>query len=113
MWAQVSKTPSWLRSWASFSLLQLYSHRNARADSRRLGQPLTPFSLQLAPYTGYAPWAGKGDVSTVRLAQVIPARGRLTRRRRYSHHHATLYVLCGESLMKYRGWCQNDFNVRG
>jgi hypothetical protein len=24
---------------------------------------------QLAPYTGYAPWAGRGDVSTVRLAQ--------------------------------------------
>jgi hypothetical protein len=25
---------------------------------------------QLAPYTGYAPFAGKGDISTVRLAQV-------------------------------------------
>ena len=29
---QVRKTPSWPRSWANSSLLQLCSHRNARAD---------------------------------------------------------------------------------
>ena len=27
--AQVKKTPRWPRSWANFSLLQLYSHMNA------------------------------------------------------------------------------------
>jgi hypothetical protein len=27
--AKVRKMPSWPRSWANFSLLQLYSHRNA------------------------------------------------------------------------------------
>ena len=32
-------TPSWPRSWANFSLLQLYSHRNARANFHRLRQP--------------------------------------------------------------------------
>jgi hypothetical protein len=37
--AQVRRTPSWPRSWASFSLLSLYSHRNARANSHILGQP--------------------------------------------------------------------------
>jgi hypothetical protein len=32
---------SWPRSWADRSLLQLYSHRNARANSHRLGHPST------------------------------------------------------------------------
>jgi hypothetical protein len=36
---QVRKTPSWPRSWANFSFL--YYHRNAWADSHRLGQPST------------------------------------------------------------------------
>jgi hypothetical protein len=35
------------------------------------------------------------------------------RRRRWSHDHATLYTLYGESLMKYTGGCQNDFSVQG
>jgi hypothetical protein len=33
------ETPSWSRSWANFSLLQLYSHRNSRANLHLLGQP--------------------------------------------------------------------------
>ena len=33
------KTPSWPRSWAIFSLLELYSHRNAWANLHLLGQP--------------------------------------------------------------------------
>ena len=37
--AKVRKTPSWPRSWANFSLIELRSHRNARAD-------LTPPSPQ-------------------------------------------------------------------
>ena len=36
---QVRMTPSWPRSWANFSLSQLYSHRNAWANLHRLGQP--------------------------------------------------------------------------
>ena len=31
---------------------------------------------------------------------------------RCSHFDATLYILYGKSLMKYTGWCQNDFNVQ-
>jgi hypothetical protein len=38
---QVRKTPSWPRSWANFSLLQLYSHRNAWANLHSLCQPNT------------------------------------------------------------------------
>jgi hypothetical protein len=45
---QVRKTPSWPRSWASFSLLLLYSHGNAWASWRLLGQPNTC----LAPAAG-------------------------------------------------------------
>ena len=37
--AQVRKTPSWPRSWVNFSLLSLYSHRNAWANLHLLGQP--------------------------------------------------------------------------
>jgi hypothetical protein len=36
--AQVKKTPSWPRSWANFSLLYLYFHRNAWANLDLLGQ---------------------------------------------------------------------------
>ena len=38
---QVRKTPSWPRSWANYSLLQLYSHRNAWANLHLMGQPNT------------------------------------------------------------------------
>jgi hypothetical protein len=38
---KVRKTPSWPRSWVNTSLLQLYSHRNAWANLRLLGQPDT------------------------------------------------------------------------
>ena len=35
----VRKTPSWPRSWANFSLLQMYPHRNAWANLHILGRP--------------------------------------------------------------------------
>jgi hypothetical protein len=38
---EVRKMPSWPRSRANFSLLQLYSHRNTRANLHLLGQPNT------------------------------------------------------------------------
>ena len=38
---KVRKTPSWPRSWANFSLLSLYSHRNAWTNLHLLGQPDT------------------------------------------------------------------------
>jgi hypothetical protein len=34
---QVRKMPSWPRSWANFSLLQLFPHRHARASPHLLG----------------------------------------------------------------------------
>ena len=50
---QVRKTPSWPRSWANFSLLSLYSHRNPWTNFHRLGQPNTFLSLQTgAPAAG-------------------------------------------------------------
>jgi hypothetical protein len=39
--AKVRQTPSWPRSWANFSLLWLYSRRNAWANLHFLGQPNT------------------------------------------------------------------------
>ena len=44
---QVRKTPSWTRSWANFSLLQLYSHRNAWANLHVVGN-LRTFNTVLA-----------------------------------------------------------------
>jgi hypothetical protein len=38
---QVRRTPSWPKSWANFSLLQLYSYLNVWANLRPLGQPDT------------------------------------------------------------------------
>ena len=43
--AEVRKTPSWPRSWANFSLLCLYSHRNAWAGLHFSGQPNTFLAL--------------------------------------------------------------------
>ena len=43
---QVRKAPSWPRSWANFSLLQLYYHRNAWANFHLLGQPSTFLAAQ-------------------------------------------------------------------
>ena len=40
-WQKVSNRSSWPRNWANCSLLQLYSHRNARAILHCLGQPNT------------------------------------------------------------------------
>jgi hypothetical protein len=43
---QVRTTPSWPRSWANFSILQLYSYWDAWANLHRLGRLDTiPFSL--------------------------------------------------------------------
>ena len=44
---QVSKTPSWSRSWSNFSLSLLYSHRNAWANVHFLGQPNTLLACAL------------------------------------------------------------------
>jgi hypothetical protein len=56
----VRKTPSWPRSWANFSLLSLYSHRNARANLHRLGQPNT--------FLAQAGWVNDGpDVAVEHL----------------------------------------------
>jgi hypothetical protein len=38
---KVRKMPSWPRSWANFSPLQLYPHRNVWANLHLLGQPDT------------------------------------------------------------------------
>ena len=38
---QVTKTPSWPRSWANFSLSQLCSHRTARASLHKSSRPNT------------------------------------------------------------------------
>ena len=38
---QVRKTPSWPKTWANFSLLQLCSHWNVWANLHLLGQPNT------------------------------------------------------------------------
>ena len=54
---QVRKTPSWPRSLANFSLLQLYSHGNAWAGLHLLGQPNT-FLASAVPLDGEG--AGRG-----------------------------------------------------
>jgi hypothetical protein len=38
---KVRKTPSWPRSWANVSLLQLYYHMNAWANLHLFGRPET------------------------------------------------------------------------
>ena len=43
---RVRRTPSWPRSWANFSLLQLYSNTNAWDNLHRLGRPNTLLSLR-------------------------------------------------------------------
>ena len=50
------------------------------------------------------PWVCSPEWNVLRV-RLGPSHGRL------SHYHATLYILRGESLMKYTAWCQNDFNV--
>ena len=47
MMTQVRQTPSWPRIWANFSLLWLYSHRTARANSHLMGQPNTFLALAM------------------------------------------------------------------
>jgi hypothetical protein len=46
---QVRKTPSWPRSWANSSRLQLYSHMNAWANLHLLGQPNTILAARRWP----------------------------------------------------------------
>jgi hypothetical protein len=50
--AKVRKTRSWPRSWANFSPLQLYSHRNAWANLHLLGQLDTFLGRRAWPRTG-------------------------------------------------------------
>jgi hypothetical protein len=59
---EVRKTPSWPRSWANFSLLSLYSRRNACANLHLLGQPNTFFARDGRGLTAGIPdrrWRGK------------------------------------------------------
>jgi hypothetical protein len=51
--AQVRKTPSWPRSWANFSLLQLCFHSNAWANLHVLGQPDTLLARKGKSYWWY------------------------------------------------------------
>jgi hypothetical protein len=75
--AQVRKTPSWPRSWVNFSLLSLYSHRNAWANLHLLGQPVTLFSL---PDGGKVQeGGGRGTGRTVAVRPGLPLQGRLHR----------------------------------
>ena len=50
---QVRKTPSWPRSWANFSPLSLYPHRNAWANVHLLGQPNHIFAGRYNPARTY------------------------------------------------------------
>jgi hypothetical protein len=47
----VRKTPIWPGNWSNFSVLQLYSHRNAWANLHILGQPNT-FLARAQSYEG-------------------------------------------------------------
>ena len=47
--AQVRKMPCRPRTWANFSLLQLFSHRNAWANLHLLGQPNSFLAPDPAP----------------------------------------------------------------
>ena len=61
---QVRETPSWPRSWATFSLLSRYSHGNAWANLHLLGRPDTFLAGQCHPdnngYTVMAATMKKG-----------------------------------------------------
>jgi hypothetical protein len=58
---KVRKTPSWPRSWANSSLLQLYSHRNVRANLHLLGQPNSFLAQGRLPEAPRQPQARAGD----------------------------------------------------
>ena len=47
--SEVRKTPSWPRSWGNFSLLSLYSYRNAWANLHLLGQSDTSLAREGRP----------------------------------------------------------------
>ena len=49
----------------------------------------------------------------VHAERALPRAADLHSRGQLSHADATLYILYGESLMKYTGGRQNDFNVHG
>jgi serine/threonine protein kinase len=61
----VRETPSWPRSWANSSLLQLYPHRNAQANPHILGRPNT---FRAADSTG----AGSGRATRLHPAAEAP-----------------------------------------
>ena len=62
---KVRTMQSWPRSWANFSLLQLYSHRNAWANSHIVGQPDTLLAQE--------PWLRRGDEALQRRAHAEAA----------------------------------------
>jgi hypothetical protein len=77
----VRKTSSWPRSWANFSLLQLYSLRKAWANLHLLGQPnsflaraaLSFYTLSLAAIGCHAV-----GIYTVVLLPLLPFAARMT-----------------------------------
>ena len=73
-YSQVRKTRQvdWPRSWANFSLFELYSHRNAWVNLRLLGRPNT----FLAPVGARLRAAAKGDDVAALLALLEGEGGR-------------------------------------
>jgi hypothetical protein len=63
----VRKTPSWPRSWANLSLLQLYSHRNAWANPHRLGQLYTFVASDLAQALAGRAGGGRATLGTTKV----------------------------------------------
>ena len=63
----VRKTPSWPRSRANFSMLQLYSRRNAWANWHLLGQPNT-FLAKAAPGDWLDPNSSQSSARARKLA---------------------------------------------
>jgi hypothetical protein len=71
--AQVRKTPSWPRSWANFSLLWLYSYRNAWTNLHFLGQPNTFLVIRGGRAALRSRPGGSGKARIAMDAQVICA----------------------------------------
>ena len=84
---RVRETPSWPRSWATFGLLWLCSHRNARASLRLSGRPET----LLVPKVG----AWKMGISVLEVTTPAPvlqqAGDILTELRLFKHEKVILY----------------------
>jgi hypothetical protein len=62
-WRQVRTMPSWPRSWANFSILSLYSHRNAWTNLHLLqGQPETVLASRACSRAQRRDLAGLGGL---------------------------------------------------